>query len=218
MHLGLVTEPEERAVLVVDQGAAEVVEVLDRLPREVGARDEELDASCSCSCASLGVGVALRLSDIEPPCQLGLHLGQEVLVALEERLGLASQTGAEHLRERAELDPRVPHVVDRAAAHDRAGEQAAVETARTRARDDVRAKEAAREPEEPAVDRDRLVLAVVRVEARAPRTVDLRHDAADPDRKADAPVQHQRKPDLALRRPRAVCHEDKCRAPRVASQ
>ena len=113
---------------------------------------------------------ALRLSDVEPPRQLGLDLRQEVLVALQERLRPAPQTRAEHPRERAELDPRVAHVVDRAAADDRAREQAPVEPAGARTCDDVGPEDAARQPEEPDGTRRR-----PRPRARSSRARALEH-------------------------------------------
>ena len=192
MDLWLVAEPEEGAMLVIDERSAEVVGVQHGLPREVRARDEQLDAPVRGRRAPLGLDVPACRLDVEPPRQLRLDLRQEVLVALQERFRPAPEPRAEHPGERAELDPRVAHVVDRAAADDRAREQAPVEPAGARAGDDVGPEDAARQPEEPAVHGDGLVLVLDRLEPGPPSSVDLRDDAADPDGEAPTAVEDER--------------------------
>ena len=154
MDLGLVAEPEERAMLVIDERAAEVVGVLDGLPREVRARDEQLDASVRCRRASLGLDVPR----VAFPTS-SRRVSSASTSGRKYSSPLRSDSGSLRRPERSIRvnEPSSIHVSRTsstdAAAHDRAREQAPVETARTRARDDVRAKEAARQPEELAVDR-----------------------------------------------------------------
>lgn len=79
-------EPEEGAMLVIDERSPEVVGVQHGLPGEVRARDKQLDAPVRGRRASLGLDVPSCRLDVEPPRQLRLDLRQEVLIALEERL------------------------------------------------------------------------------------------------------------------------------------